>query len=115
MQNPTQWFRESSTDFERPGVLSEKFKIFSSWIFFFVEILHTFLTYQCLQKSVQDFFLFRLDLELFAKIKNDLISTRSKKPGFFHIFINHSGTKQTKKNPEHCFADIVKWETRVWF
>ena len=48
----------------------------------FVEILNTFPTYQCLQKGVRDFFLFCLDLELFAKIENDLVSTNSQKPVF---------------------------------
>ena len=37
-------------------------------LIFFAETLHMFLIYQCLQKSVQDFFFF-LDLELFAIIK----------------------------------------------
>ena len=55
-------------------------------------------------KGIRDFFLFCLDLELFAKIK--------KRPGFytlvFYIFINNSRPKQNKKNPEHAFVEIVK-------
>ena len=66
-----------------------------------------FSTYQCLEKGVWVFFLFCLDLELFAKIK--------KRPGFytlvFYIFINNSRSK----NPEHSFADIVKYETCAKF
>ena len=45
------------------------------------------------------FFLFCLELELFAKIK--------KGPGFYPLtgtrFINNSRSKQNKKNPEHLF------------
>ena len=48
---------------------------------FLAEILHTFPTYQCLQKGIRDFFKFCLELELFVKIKKDLVSTYSQKPG----------------------------------
>ena len=41
----------------------------------FVELLQSFPTYQCLQKGVRDVFF--LDLELFTKIKKDLVSTQS--------------------------------------
>ena len=41
----------------------------------FVELLQSFPTYQCLQKGVRDVFF--LDLELFTKIKKDLVSTHS--------------------------------------
>ena len=41
---------------------------------FFAETSHTFSNYKCLQKGVWDFFIL-LDLELFAKIKKDLVST----------------------------------------
>ena len=47
----------------------------------FVEILYMFPTCQCPQKVVLDFFKFCLELELFAKIKKDLVSTHSQKPG----------------------------------
>ena len=50
------------------------------------------------------FFLFCLDLELFAKIKKDLVSAHS-----FFTFIINSRSKQ-KKNPKHLFVDIVKLE-----
>ena len=50
------------------------------------------------------FFLFCLDLELFAKIK--------KNPDFctlvFYTFINKSRSKQNEKNPIHAFVDITK-------
>ena len=66
--------------------------------------MHTFPTYQCLQKSVWDFFHF-VELEFFAKIKKDLISTHSQKPGL-------SITQDLKeiKNPTHPFVYIGKME-----
>ena len=69
MQNPIQKFRQSFIVFERPGIFSENLKTLTSSnsSIFFAETWHTFLTYQCLQKGVCDFFLFCLDLELFAK------------------------------------------------
>ena len=51
-------------------------------------------------KRCSGFILFCLDLELFAKIKKDLVSTT--------IFINNSRSKQNKKNSEHAFVGIVK-------
>ena len=69
--------------FEKPDVLSENFdelKLPYSSIFF-AETFRTFSTYQYLQKSMWDFFLFQLDLELFAKIKKDLVAT--------HSFVTH--------------------------
>ena len=68
MQNPIQNFRQSSIVFEKPGVLSENLKtLVSSKVpklqlrygsIFFAETLHTFSTYQYLQKRVWDFFYF---------------------------------------------------------
>ena len=52
-------------------------------------------------KGCVGFFLFYLDLELFAKIKKDLVSTHS-----FFTLINNSRSKQNKRNPAHPFADI---------
>ena len=71
MQNTTQKFRQSSIVFEKPGIWSEniwsELELSCSSIFF-AETSHTFSTYQCLQNGVWVFFLFHLDLELFAKI-----------------------------------------------
>ena len=69
---------------------------------FFAETSHTFSTYQFLQKRVRDLFLFYLDLELFEKVKKDLVSTHS-----FFTLINNSRYKQNKKNPTHPFVDIT--------
>ena len=67
-----------------------------------------------LQKSIKEykrvsgiFLPFCLDIELFGKIKKDMVFTHSEKPSF-HSFINNSRSKQNKKNPEHPFVDNVK-------
>ena len=57
------------------------------------------------------FFLFCLELELFAKIKKDLVSTHSQKPG---LSVTHDLNK-IKKIPEHPFVDIGKTETCAKF
>ena len=67
----------------------------------FAETSHTFSTYQCLQKDVWDIFLFYLDLELFEKIKKDLVSTQL----FFTLLLI---TQDLNKNPTHVFVDITK-------
>ena len=110
MQNPTQRFRQSSSIvFKKPGVLSDKLKSLTSSNYhrvnIFDGILHSFHTYQCLQNRVWDFFLFCLDLDLFARIKKDMVSFCT----LTEIrFVNNSRSKQNKKNPEHRFIDIVK-------
>ena len=45
---------------------------------------------------------FCLDLELFAKIKKDLVSTHS-----FFTLINNSRSKQNRKNSADAFVDIT--------
>ena len=60
MSNSIQNFRKSSIVFEKPGILSKKLKTLTNYNyprvqFFVVGILHTFPTYQCLQKGVRDF------------------------------------------------------------
>ena len=57
MQNPLLKFRESSIISEKPGYLPGKLKTLTSSkhhriYYFFAEILHTFPTYQCLEKDV---------------------------------------------------------------
>ena len=49
-------------------------------------------------KECVGFFLFHLDLELFAKFYTVV----------FYTFINNSRSKQNKKNPAHFFVDISK-------
>ena len=88
MQNSIQKFTQRSIVFVKPGILSENLETdehqlpYSS--IFFAETLHSFPTYQFPQKGVRDFFNFvYLDLELFAEIKKDLVSTHS----FFTLLI----------------------------
>ena len=104
MQNTAQKFRQSPIIFEKPGILPENFNElqlpYSS--IFFTETLNTFPTYQCLKKGVWKFLKFCLDLELFAKIKKDLVSAH-----VFFTLTNNSKSKQNK-NPTHPFIDITE-------
>ena len=105
MQNPIQKFKQSSIVFEKPGILSENLKTLTSSNYLQFNIFcwnFTHVSYLPMStKGCLGFFLFCLDLELFAK-----------RPGFyalaFYIFINNSRSKQNWKNPEHPFLGIVK-------
>ena len=44
------------------------------------------------------------DLELFTKIKKDLVSTHS----FFTLLLISQDLNKIKKNPKHPFVDITK-------
>ena len=59
-------------------------------------------------------FLFCLDFELLEKTKKDLVSKHSQKPFFLHFF-NSPRCNENLKNPEHPFADTVKYETCAKF
>ena len=92
MQNTIQKFRQSSIVFEKPGIFSESLKILTSSNYptvqyFFLKLRTRFLFIN-VYKRVCGIFLFHLDLELFAKIKKDLVSTDS---------FNNSKPKQNKK------------------
>ena len=62
MQNPIQKFRQSSIVFEKPDVLSENLKTFTSSnyprVIFIAETSHTFPTCQCLQNGAWGFLYF---------------------------------------------------------
>ena len=81
MQDTIQKFRQSSIVFERPSILSENLKTLMSSNYpavhyFSLKLCAGFLlTIAC--KRVCGIFLFYLDLELFAKIKKDLVSTHT--------------------------------------
>ena len=98
MQNTIQKFRESSTVFEKPGILPENLKTLTSsnypTVQYFLLKLCTFSTYQYLQKSVWDFFVLFIDLELFAKIKKDLVSKHS----FFALLLITQDLNEIKKS-----------------
>ena len=79
MQNPIQKFRQSSIVFEKPGILPENLKTSTSSNYPTVQYillkLCTCFLLTNYYKRVCEIFLFCLDLELFAKIKKDLVST----------------------------------------
>ena len=54
-------------------------------------------------KGCSGFFIFCLDLELFAKITKDLAFTNS----FFTFLLITQDINKTKKNPEHPFVDLL--------
>ena len=68
-----QEFIQSSIVFEKAGILYEKENSYEfglpETLIILDKVLHTFSTYQCLQKGVWNFFYFCLDFELFAKTK----------------------------------------------
>ena len=55
-------------------------------------------------KGCVRFFLFCLDLELFAKIEKDLVSTHS----LFTLLLITQDLNKIKKNPTRPFEDISK-------
>ena len=86
MQNPIQKLRQSYIVFEKPGILFENLKILMSSNYpavqYFLLKLRTRFLLANAYKRVCGIFLFCLDLELFAKIKKDLVSTHS----FLHFY-----------------------------
>ena len=97
MQNAIQKF--SSTVFEKPGILSESSKTLTSsnylTVQYFLLKLRTRFLLTNVYKRVCGIFLFYLDLELFAKIKKDLVSTHS----FFTLLLITQDLNKIKKNP----------------
>ena len=81
MQNPKQDFVESSSVFEKPGILSGKLKTLMSSNYHFCWNFAHFSYLPMSKKECSGYFLFSLELELFAKIKKDLVSTHSHKSG----------------------------------
>ena len=108
MQNSTQKFRQSSVVFKKPGILSENLKTLTSsnypTVQYFLLKLRTRFLVTNVYERVCGIFLFCLDLELFAKIKKDLVFYTL----VFYTFINNSRSKQNKKNLAHIFVDITQ-------
>ena len=81
MQNTIKKLRQSSIVFEKPGILPENLKTLTSsnypTVQYFLLKLRTRFLLTNVYKRVCGIFLFYLDLELFAKIKKDLVSTHS--------------------------------------
>ena len=99
MQNAIQKFRQSSIVFEKSGILSENLKTLTSSSYptvqYFLLKLPTRFLLTIVKKGCVGFFLFYLDLELFAKIKKDLVSTHS----FFTLLLITQDLNKIKKIP----------------
>ena len=78
MQNTIQKFRQSFIIFEKPGILSENAETLTSsnnpTVQYFL-LKHTHFLLTNVYQRVCWIFSFYLDLELFAKIKKELVST----------------------------------------
>ena len=101
MQNTKQKFKQSSIVFEKPGILSQNFKTLTSSNYptssiFFAETLHT-LPMSAI--GCVGLLLLHLDLELFAKIKKDLVSTHSL---FILLLITQDLNKIKKSDAPFC-------------
>ena len=106
MQNPTKKFRQSSIVFEKPGILSEKSKIwgapstigFNNFCWNFVHVPNLPMA----TKGCVGFFL--------ILFRTSVICQNQKVPGSYILtetnFINNSRSKQNKTNLTHTFVDI---------
>ena len=78
-----QKFRQSFIVYEKPGILYEKLKNpITIELNHFCWNLANVSYLQMSTKKCLGFFSFFSDLEVFAKVKKDLVSTHSHKPGF---------------------------------
>ena len=110
MQNPIQKFRQSSTVFEKPGILSENLKMLtcSNYLtvqYFLLKLRTRFLLTNVHKRDWGIFFFFCFRSRVICKNEKD-------RPGFhtlaFYIFINNSRRRQNKKIIERNFLDIIK-------
>ena len=97
MQNTIQKFGQNSIVFEKPGILSENLKILTRFNYptvpyFLLKFCTRFLLTNVYKKVCGMCFIF-LDLELFAKIKKDLVSTHS----FFTLLLIIQDLNKIKK------------------
>ena len=76
----------------------------------FAEIMHTFPSYECLQKGVRDFLIFFRSCVIDKLGFCECVET-----WFFFILANNSSSKQNKKNPKQHFIDTDKYETHTKF
>ena len=105
MQNTLQKFRQSSLVFEKPGILSENLKTLTSsnypTVQYFLLKLRTRFLLTNVYKRLCGIYFILLDLELFAKIKKDLVSTHLL---FTLQLINHDLKIKNKKNSHTPFC-----------
>ena len=97
MQNSLQKFRESSLVFEKPGILFENLQTLTSSNYPTVQ--YFLLELRMSTKVCVGFFSFYLDLELFAKIKKDLVSIHS---FFTFLLITQDLNKIKKSHTPFC-------------
>ena len=100
MQNTIQKFRQSFIVFDKPGILSGNLKTLTSSNYhtvqyFLLKLCTAFLLTNVYKRVCGVFFLFYLDLELFAKIKKDLVSTHS----FLTLLLVTQDLNKIKKIP----------------
>ena len=101
-----QKFRQSSTVFEKPSILSENLETLTRSDYHTVQYFllkpRTRFLLTNVYKRVCRSFLFCLDLELFAKIRQTwFLHTR------FYIFSNNSRSKKNKKIPNSLFQTLL--------
>ena len=105
MQNPIQKFRQSSIVFEKPGNLSENLKTltgsnYPTVQYFSLKLCRVSnLPISISTKGCAGFFLFCLDLKLFAKTKKYLVSTYSI---FTTLLITQDLNKIKKSRTRFC-------------
>ena len=94
-----QKFIQSSIVFEKPGILFENLKTLTSsnypTVQYFLLKLRTRFLLTNVYKKLCGTFLFYLDLELFAKIKKNLVSTHS----FFTLLLITQNLNKIKEIP----------------
>ena len=99
MQNTIQKFRQSFIIFEKTGILPENLKTLTSsnypTVRYFLVKLRTRFLFTNVYKRVSGIFLFHLDIELFAKIKKDLVSMH----WFFTLLLLTQDLNKIKKIP----------------
>ena len=115
MQNTVQKFRQSSIVFQKPGILSENLKTFTSSNYptvqyFLLNLRTRFLLTNVFKRVCGIFFLFYLNLVLFAKIKSYLVSTHS----FFSLLLITQDLNKIQKIP-HTLLQTLPSRKRVQY
>ena len=104
MQNTLQKFRQSSIVFKKPGILSENLKTLTSSNYptiqyFLLKLCTRFLLTNVYKRVCR----ILLDLEIFAKIKKDLVSTHS----LFTLLLRSQDLNKIKKIPSTLFQKLL--------
>ena len=98
MQNTIPKFRQSSIVFGKPGILPENLKTLTSsnypTVQYFLLKLRTRFLLTNVYKRLCGIFLFYLDLELFSKIKKELVSAHL----FFILLLTTQDLNKIKKS-----------------